>query len=296
MGGQGMAVSSIIDVVVPAITFTLLLGVGCDLRKAEFRRLFHKPGVVLSGLLLPLILLPTLAVGLIAAFQPPASVAAGLLLVAACPIGGISNLYSHLARASTALSVTLTGLSCLLALLTIPILGAVYEQALDHPLGLTAPIPLLLGQLLLMLLIPVSLGMWVARRRPELVERHRAALRGWSLVALGALLTLIMASDLDRFVGELPTTVPLAAAFVTASFIVGWAAGRLVRADAKDRFTLAAEFATRNVAVATTLAVTLLHRVEFATFATTYVLVEAPLLLFAVAVFRARLSPASVAA
>ena len=63
----------------------------------------------------------------------------------------------------------------------------------------------------------------------------------------------------------------------------------LIGAEARDRFTLATEFATRNVAVAIAIAVTLLHRAEFATFATTYLLTETPLLLLAVYGFRARM-------
>jgi BASS family bile acid:Na+ symporter len=285
-------VKSLIDVAVPAITFALLVTIGCDLRAADLRRLLGRPGIVLAGLFLPLLALPALALGLIVLFEPPAAVAAGLLIVAACPIGGLSNFYSHLAGASVALSVALTGLSCLVAVLPIPALGAAFERLLDRPLGLNAPLPLLLAQIILMLALPVSLGMWANRRGPRLVERHRTSLRRASLVALSILLALIVLSDLGGFLDELPATLPLAAAFVAASFVAGWLAGLAFRADARDRFTLAAEFATRNVAVAATLAVTLLHRVEFATFATTYVLTEAPLPFLAAIAFRARVAAA----
>jgi ACR3 family arsenite efflux pump ArsB len=82
--------------------------------------------------------------------------------------------------------------------------------------------------------------------------------------------------------------VPLAGAFVAVSFAIGWMAAMAGRADRRVRFTLAVEFATRNVAIATAVAVTLLQRVDFAVFATTYFLVELPLMLTAVAVFRSR--------
>src|SRR5262249_37235500 len=77
----------------------------------------------------PLVLLPPLAVGLVWLFAAPPDIAAGVLLVAACPIGGVSNGYSSLARASTALSVTLTGLSCLCASFTIPVIGRRLDAA-----------------------------------------------------------------------------------------------------------------------------------------------------------------------
>ena len=76
-----------------------------------------------TGLIAPVVILPGLALLLIACFVPPAHVAAGLLLVAACPIGGISNTYSYLAQASTALAVALTTLSSAAAAITIPVIS-----------------------------------------------------------------------------------------------------------------------------------------------------------------------------
>lgn len=165
----------------------------------DFKRLRGRPGIVLAGLMLPLLVLPALAVGLIAGFAPSAATATGLLLIAACPIGGISNFYSHLARASTALSVVLTGSSCLLATLTIPALSVVYELALARPLGLHAPLPLFFVQITFMLLLPVAMGMWVKRRWPEGVERNRAWVQRSSFVAIALLIGLIIGSDLPTF-------------------------------------------------------------------------------------------------
>ncbi len=70
----------------------------------------------------------------------------------------------------------------------------------------------------------------------------------------------------------------------------GWITAAAVNADRGDRFTIAAEFGTRNVAVATAIAVTMLGRVEFARFATAYFLTELPLMLVAIAAFRSRAS------
>lgn len=164
-----------IDVAVPAITFILLATVGLDLTRDDFARVRRQGALVLTGLIAPLILLPPLALDLTWAFRPSPEVAAGVILVAACPIGGISNTYSYVAGASTALSVTLTGLSCLLAGVTVPLVGRGLELALGRPLELAAPIPLLLGQLLLMLGLPVALGMSIRRRWPDPAEQHRRA-------------------------------------------------------------------------------------------------------------------------
>lgn len=118
-----------LDVAIPLVTFLLMVVVGLDLRAAEFHRVRRRPVVLATGLLVPPLVLPPLALGLVSLLRPSSAVAAGLLIVAACPIGGISNVYSLLARADTALSVTLTALSCLLSVVTIPAITLGLEMA-----------------------------------------------------------------------------------------------------------------------------------------------------------------------
>ncbi len=279
---------TLIDVSVPVLTFVLLAAVGLDLTSKEFARVRRQPVVVFVGLFGPLVLLPPIAVGLVWVFRPTPEVAAGLLLVAACPIGGISNTYSYLARASTALSVALTGLSCLLAGVTMPLLGRGLELAAAESLDLAVPIASLLAQLLVMLTLPVAIGMWVRRRWAEEAVRHRPAVQRLVFVGVGIVLALIILDDPQAFAGDLPSTVPLAAIFIVFSAAAGWLTAAVVTDDPRDRFTLAAEFGTRNLGVAMAVAVTLLGRVEFARFAYTYFLTELPLMLVAIGLFRRR--------
>ena len=211
-----------LDLAIPAITFLLLFAVGLDLAPADFARVRRQPRVLAAGLLGPLLVLPPLALVLIALFRASPDLQAGLLLVAACPIGGISNTYSYLAGASTALSVTLTACSSLLAVVTIPALSLVFGAALGHPLGFSVPLPLILAQLLLMLALPVGLGMWVRFSRPILASRSQPSFRALGFGGVAALVVLIVASDPIAFVNGLSDTVPLGATFVAASFLAGW--------------------------------------------------------------------------
>jgi bile acid:Na+ symporter, BASS family len=288
-------VRTLIDISVPVLTFVLLAGVGLDLTLADFGRVRRHPALVLTGLVGPLLLLPPIAVGLAWAFQPTSDVTAGLLLVAACPIGGISNTYSYMARASTALSVTLTGLSCLLAGVTLPAVGKGLEMAFAQPLELTVPISTLIAQLLLMFTLPVGLGMWARRRFTDWARNYRPKAQRLVFAGVGLMLVLIILNDPRAFLGDLPTTVPLAAVFIACSAAAGWIAAAVVTGDPRDRFTLAAEFGTRNLGVAMAVAVTMLGRVEFARFAYTYFLTELPLMLLAAALFRRRYGQSVVA-
>ena len=275
-----------LDLAVPAITFLLLLAVGLDLTPVDFARVRGQPRVLAVGLLGPVLLLPPLALLLVALSRPSPDLQAALLLVAACPIGGISNTYSYLARASTALSVTLTACSSLLAVVTIPVLAQVFGAASGHPMGFAVPFPLIFAQLLLMLALPVAVGMLVRFRRPALASRSQPYFRALGFGGVSVLILLIVASDSAMFVHGLRDTVPLAATFVAASFLAGWLSGTVSGGSPSDVFTLATEFATRNMAVATAIALTLAGRMEFALFATTYFLTEIPLMLCAIVVYR----------
>jgi BASS family bile acid:Na+ symporter len=148
------------------------------------------------------------------------------------------------------------------------------------------PPALLVVQLLATVVVPVSLGMSVRHRWPAFAERHQPSLQRTGFALLAALLAMIIVADTPSFVAGLPGAVPLSAAFVAGSFVVGGGVGHALDADLRERIALAIEFATRNVAVATTLAVTL-GRIEFATFATTYFLTELPVMVTAAVVFRA---------
>lgn len=275
-----------IDNAVPIIAFTLLLAVGMDLTAADFDRVRRQPAVVLAGLFGPVALLPLLAASIVTLVTAHPDVAAGLLLIAACPVGGISNVFSYLAGASPALSVTLTGLSCLFAAVTVPLVSLLLETLLDRPLGLSAPPGVLFRQLVVMLAIPAAIGFWVRRQWPSVALRYKSTMERASFVGVALLLAVIIANDVHGFLATIRSAVPMAIAFIAGAFTIGWTTSRLVTRDPRDRFTLAVEFGTRNVGVALAIAVTVLGRVEFARFGATYFLTEIPLMLGAVAVFR----------
>src|SRR5262245_62050328 len=276
------------------MNFLLLFTVGLDLTGNDFARVRRQPVLIASGLVAPLVLLPLIAFGLLRLHQPGPAVPARLWLIAACPIGGISNAFSYLARASTALAVTLTGLSCVAASVTIPLVGKAFEIALRQPFALSAPLSTLIGQLVVVLGIPVLLGMWIRQSRSGFAEKLGPALRPLAFIGTAIVLLLIIVDAPAAFVGGLTTTVPLAAAFVVSSIAAGWMTGALVTKDRRDGFTMAAQFGSRNIGIAMAIAVTILGRVEFASFAVIYSLTEIPLMLVAIGLFRRQQEPVDV--
>jgi BASS family bile acid:Na+ symporter len=277
---------TVLAIAAPLTNVLLQLTVGMDLTPPDFARVARNRALVAAGLFAPVVLLPPIAIGLIVLFDPPPAVAGGLLLISACPIGGISNAYSLIAGASTALSVTLTGLSCFLASLTIPLISAGLETVFHRPMGFDAPLTQLAVQLTLMLLLPIVLGMCLRWSVPAFATTHRGSLQRTAFIGIAVALVLVVAGDFTRFVDSLAVMVPLAGTFVAASLVAGWLTAMPFTADARDRFTMASEFGTRNIGVAVAIAVTMLGRTEFAQFAAAYALVEVPMLLAAAYLFR----------
>jgi BASS family bile acid:Na+ symporter len=281
-----MSVTTLLSIAVPVSTFVLLMAVGLELTAGDFVRVQRQRVLVVAGLLAPLLLLPPIAIGLSRLLQSPPEVAVAVLLVAACPIGSVCNTYCYLARASLALSITLTGLSSLLAGFTIPVAGLALEWILARPFELAVPFSQLAVQLVLLLVVPVTLGMLWRYRAPGSAARVGPVLQRLSIGGMLLVLTLVIADDTAAFASELTTTVPLAIAFVVSSIAAGWFTGTMVAADRRDRFVIASEFGARNVGVATAIAVTILGRVEFARFTAAYAFVELPLMLGTVVLFR----------
>jgi BASS family bile acid:Na+ symporter len=280
------------DVGVPAVTFLIMTIVGLDLTRADFERVRSRPRVLAAGLLGPLVLLPPVALAVLSAVPMPDETRAGLLLLAVCPVGGISNTYNYLARASTALSVTLTAASCLLALVTMPLLTCVFEAVLGRPFGFRAPAGPLAAQILAMLVVPVAVGMAIRSRAPEFAARHETAFRRVASLSIALLLGFIVWSEWTRFVANFAVSAGAAGLFVVLAMAAGGVSAFLAGADRRERFTLSVEFATRNTAIAAAVAITLLGDTRFAVFATTYFVTEAVPILAAVALFRVR-SPAA---
>ena len=124
-----------IDISIPILVFFTMIVVGLDLTTEDFRRVMRKPGAVVFGTLGQFIFLPVVAILLVRAIELEPYILSDILLIAACPGGGICNFYVYLARSNTVLSVTLTAVSCLLAAIILPALMKAYGLYLGYSSG-----------------------------------------------------------------------------------------------------------------------------------------------------------------
>jgi BASS family bile acid:Na+ symporter len=287
--GAVTTVDPITDLAIPALIWLLMLAVGLDLAPGDFRRVLRYPRAVTVATLGQLLLLPACAALLIWVQRPEPWVVAGLVLLAASPGGAISNLYSYLGRGNVALSVTLTAISTLLALGTMPALTTVgLAFFLEESHRIAAPVGRMVGQLVVMMLLPLSVGMALRAWRPALVADARLPLRWLSLMALGCLVALILIDQREGLATALATALPVALPFCVLTMAAGFLLGIIARLEARDRFTLLIEFSTRNLGLVAIMGVLILGQAKLVLFATLFFLVELPLVLLLIAL-RSRL-------
>lgn len=276
----------IIDLGIFLLTILMMLAVGMDLAPQHFKTTERQKKALVLALAAQFVLLPLLALLLTHMLPLPPHVSAGILLLAACPNGDIVNFYTWLARANVALAVTMTVFSLLLSAATMPIAFAAYERIFAAPFMFAVPPLDLILRLALMVVLPVAAGMILRHFNPDFPEKHGRSIRNASLLGVAFLILFIIINQAQRLSAEWQQIALASAALIMASLLIGFGVSRLARFNASDTFVIGMAFAARHAALAVVIAVTLLQRLEFATFAAVYFLTEVPLLLAAVAIYR----------
>ena len=173
------------------ILIVLMFLLGIDLNKKAFLDVVKNPKAVVLGLIGQIVLLPMLAFAVAWLLKLPPVYFMGLVLVACCPGGSSSNVFSMLAKGDVALSVTLTALSSVITLFTLPIIMEFVASAVSNMLGMQIHLPIgkLLVQNLLLLFVPMLLGSLFKHYFSVAAEKVKKVL---SKVASPALMTLAL--------------------------------------------------------------------------------------------------------
>jgi BASS family bile acid:Na+ symporter len=187
-----------------AILAIVMFGVALDITPADFRRVLANPRPVLIGLAGHYLVFPAFTYLLVLAIRPAPSIALGMMLVASCPAGNISNFLVHLAKGNTALSVSISSTSTILSVVMTPLVlrfwGGLYaptrvllrEVAVD-PMEMFVTIVILLG-------LPLAAGTLVARRWPGFSDRVRTPLKRFSIAVFVAFLLFALLGNWSYFV------------------------------------------------------------------------------------------------
>jgi BASS family bile acid:Na+ symporter len=232
----------------------VMFGVALGLRVQDFRILADKPSLYVGGVLAQIVLLPLVTFGLILLISPPPSIALGMIVVACCPGGSVSNLLTYFSRGDIAVSVALTATSSMLAALLTPASTLFWAQAYGPTAELLISLdvnPLLfIGQTTLLLALPLAAGMVVAAKMPEFAERIRKR----TTVAGAAVLGATIVYGIAYFYPILWPAVGLLASITiihnTAAFATGAAVGMVLTKESSIRRALTFEVGIQNAGLA----------------------------------------------
>ncbi|MEM7505997.1 MAG: bile acid:sodium symporter family protein [Pseudomonadota bacterium] len=236
----------ILDVFLPLSLAFIMLSLGLGLTLADFRRLLEMPRAVGVGLIAQILLLPVAAFAMGRLFGLPQELALGLMILSLCPGGVTSNILTKLALGNVALSVTLTGVVSLLSIFTVPALTAFFAGLI---MGVEAPpvnVTKLSIALVLMTLVPVSMGVAIRHFAPGFASRIEGPVGKLANLLFVVIVVLAIIGGREDLVENLTTLGPALVALIAFLLITGLALARMTRLDMPTSTAIALETGVQN--------------------------------------------------
>ena len=235
----------------------VMFGVALDLKGQDFRNVLRIPRGPLIGWVAQFLLLPALTYLLTLAIKPAPSIALGMMLVAACPGGNISNFITHLSRGNTALSVSMTAISTASAVFLTPINIAFWASLNPETAALLKEIDLdpakMLGTVFIILGIPLILGMLLNHRYPGFTAKLRKPFRYFSLGFFIIFVLGALQLNWQYFIEYVGVVALVVAVQNAVALSLGYFSGRLMRLSDYDSRAVAVEVGIQNSGLGLTL-------------------------------------------
>ncbi len=240
-------------IVLPILTL-LMFDLGLTLRFEDFGKVFRRPWPIAVALVGQLVLLPLIALGLAWAFNLTPVFFIGLILIACCPGGSSSNIFSKLAGGDVALSVILTALSSIITLFTIPLIMSWATRIVGESVGITLPVGNLIKQNLLLMLLPVLVGIGIHYIWPNAAGRIDKVLSRLAFPLLMVLITVFFIQHYRTILDNLGRVGVCVTALILVAITCSSLLSRLVKNSAEQRKTVVIEVGMQNAAQAIAIA------------------------------------------
>lgn len=228
----------------------IMYGIALELRLEDFRLLIDKPRASVTGILSQFVLFPFATYLLLWILSPPSGVALGMLLVAACPGGNISNFITLLARGNTALSISLTAFSSVLAIFATPFnfffWGNLYPPVQTALKEITLNPWDVFKAILIILVIPIFLGIFTKRFLPKISIKLAKPLKVLSGFIFIAFLLIALLANYQIFLKVIHKVFLYVFLMNTTGFLLGYYFAKLIRLDEKDARCISIETGIQN--------------------------------------------------
>lgn len=237
-------------VLLNAIIALMMFGVSLELRVADFRRVAARPAGAFAGLAAQAVLTPAATCLFTWVFRVDPALSLGMMLVAACPSGALSNILTWRARGTVALSVSLTAISSLAATVLTPLNFALYgwlnPRTRELLQEITIPVGGILAQVALVLALPMLLGMFVGVRAPRVAAVVERPLRTVSFLVLIAFIVVAFAENRGLFLSRFPDFFWLVVGQNAMALTIGMLVARAAGLGDADRRAVTIEVGIHN--------------------------------------------------
>lgn len=238
------------EVVLPVAIAVIMCNLGLTLSAADFRRVAVAPRGIVTGMLAMTLLAPLLAMATAKLFGLSPELAVGLVVVGASPGGMMANMFTHLSRGDTALSISMTALSSLGAMVTVPVFIAVSSSYFGAGDVGQASMLGVVARVFAITIVPVAAGMELRRRYPDRVDALYPRVRAVSLALFGLVILGAIASEYDTVGENLAAVGGAALAFNLAAMATGFGISKLARLADGQATAISLELGIHNAAVA----------------------------------------------
>lgn len=236
--------------VLNAVLAVVMFSIAIDLKTSDFKKLLQTPKPLLTGLFSQFIILPALTFVMVLLTTPRPSIALGLMLVAACPGGNISNYITHRAGGNAALSVSMTACATVGAILLTPFniafwgnLYAPTREILQRTSVDPVSVAITVG---FMLVLPLCLGVALNTKRPDITARLRVPLQNLSMGIFVAFVALALAANWDIFLQFAGAVAALVLAHNALALTAGYTTATVVGLSPFDRRAVMIETGIQN--------------------------------------------------
>jgi bile acid:Na+ symporter, BASS family len=228
----------------------VMFGIALDLKLKDFKIALSRPRAFLIGISSQFFLFPAAAWMLTQVMDPQPSVALGMIMVAACPGGNMSNFMTHLSKGSTALSVCMTAFSTTLALVMTPFnvtfWGGMDPATAEIMRGFDVEPLQILGSTFIILGFPLTMGLLISERKPGWAEKMRKPFKIGSLFFFVALLVIAFGANFDVFMQFIHVIFWPVALLNAVAVALGYGLARLGRLSRPEARAVSMETGIQN--------------------------------------------------
>jgi bile acid:Na+ symporter, BASS family len=242
--------SVVASIVLPIGVAIIMASLGLSLTVEDFRRVLVRPRGVAIGLANLIVISPLLAFTTAELFGLEAGLAVGLVLLGASPGGAMANMLTHLARGDVALSITMTAISSVGAVVTVPLFLELATQRFGSGLDTDVNMAGVVARVFLITIVPLALAMTARARWPEWVEENYERSRRVALGVFGAIVISAIVSEYETVLDNLAEVAAATIALNLAAMTVSFTVAKVARLDDRQATAIAMELGIHNASLA----------------------------------------------